>query len=94
MVPAWLPPSPIFWTYLTGAAQIATGLAVLSRVRARLAASLLTAMYLLFSLIVHLPRVIAHPERPMSWSENAANLVLAGAVWALADSLAKAKPAS
>lgn len=91
MVPAWLPPSVIFWTYLTGAAQIAAGLAVISGVQARLAAILLTAMYLIFSLIVHLPRVIADPSGLMHWSENAVNLVLAGAAWALADSLRKAK---
>jgi len=94
MVPAWLPPSQLVWTYVTGAAQIAAGLAILTTVRARLAAILLTAMYLIFSLIVHLPRVIEFPSKPMSWSENGINLVLAGAAWALADSLSKAKPRS
>jgi len=92
MVPAWAPPSQFFWTYVTGAAQIAAGLAILSGLRARLAAIALTAMYLGFSLVVHLPRVIAHPEKPMSWSENGLNLVLAGAAWTLADSLLRAKP--
>ena len=94
MVPAWLPPSQLVWAYVTGAAQIAAGLAIVSGVRARLAAIALTAMYLVFSLIVHLPRVIAYPSKPMSWSENGLNLILAGAAWALADSLSKAKPRS
>jgi uncharacterized membrane protein YphA (DoxX/SURF4 family) len=92
MVPAWLPPSQLVWTYVTGAAQIAAGLAIVSGLRARLAAIALTAMYLVFQLIVHLPRVIAYPSKPMSWSENGINIVLAGAAWALADSLSKAKP--
>jgi uncharacterized membrane protein YphA (DoxX/SURF4 family) len=90
MVPAWLPPSGLFWAYATGAAQIAAGLAVVSGVRARLAAILLTAMYLGFGLLVHLPRVIADPSGPMAWAENGVNLVLAGAAWVLADSLTKA----
>jgi uncharacterized membrane protein YphA (DoxX/SURF4 family) len=91
LVPAWLPPSQLFWTYVTGAAQIAAGLSILSGVKARLAAILLTAMYLVFGLIVHLPRVIADPSGAGIWAENGVNLVLAGAAWVLVDALAKAK---
>ena len=90
MVPAWLPPAQLFWAYATGACQIAAGLAVVTGIRARLAAILLTAMYLVFGLIVHLPRVIADPSGAMAWAENGTNLVLAGAAWLLADSLARA----
>ena len=92
LVPAWLPPSQLFWTCLTGAAQIAAGLAIVSGVQARLAAILLTAMYLVFGLIVHLPRLIADPSGAgRSGRENGVNLVLAGAAWVLADSLVRAK---
>jgi uncharacterized membrane protein YphA (DoxX/SURF4 family) len=90
LVPAWLPPSQLFWTYLTGAAQIAAGLAIASGIRARLAAILLTAMYLAFGLLVHLPRVIADPSAAGRWAENGVNLVLAGAAWLLVDALAGA----
>lgn len=89
MVPAWLPPSQLFWAYATGACQIAAGLAVASGIKARLAAILLTVMYLGFGLLVHLPRVIADPSGAMAWAENGTNLVLAGAAWVLADSLAR-----
>jgi uncharacterized membrane protein YphA (DoxX/SURF4 family) len=91
MVPAWLPPSQLFWTYLTGAAQIAAGLAIVSGLQARLAAILLTVMYLGFGLLVHLPRLIADPSAPGRWAENGVNLVLAGAAWVLADRLVRAK---
>jgi uncharacterized membrane protein YphA (DoxX/SURF4 family) len=91
MVPDWLPPSPRFWTYATGAAQIAAGLAVLTGVQARLAAVLLTTMYLGFGVLVHLPRVIAAPTAPAAWAENGVNLMLAGAAWCLADSLIRPK---
>jgi uncharacterized membrane protein len=89
LVPAWLPPSQLFWTYLTGAAQIAAGLAMLSGVQARLAALLLTAMYVIFSLLVHIPSVIAAPASLDNWTENGVNLLLIGAAWTLADSLAR-----
>ncbi len=88
MVPAWLPPSQTGWAYLTGAAQIAAGLAMLSGVQARLAAILLTAMYASFSLLVHIPQLVAAPKSLGNWTENGINLVLTGAAWALADTLA------
>lgn len=94
MVPAWLPPSQLVWTYITATAQIAAGLAILSGVQARLAATLLTAMYLIFGLIVHLPRVIADPAGAMAWAENGVNLVLAGAAWVLMDCLTRQTRAS
>ena len=89
MVPAWLPPSQTVWAYLTGAAQIAAGVAMLSGVQARLAAILLTAMYALFSLLVHIPTLVAAPKSLDSWTENGINLVLTGAAWALADTLTR-----
>jgi uncharacterized membrane protein YphA (DoxX/SURF4 family) len=88
LVPAWLPPSQLFWAYATGVAQLAAGLAMLSGVKARLAAILLTAMYVGFGLLVHLPSIIANPASHENWAENAINLLLIGAAWTLADSLA------
>jgi len=88
LVPAWLSPSQLAWAYVTGAAQIAAGLAVVSGVQARLAAILLTGMYLIFSLILHVPRVMGDPSNLGAWSENGVNLILAGAAWCLADALA------
>ena len=87
MVPAWLPPSQLAWAYATGVAQIAAGLAMLSAVRARLAAVLLTVMYFAFGVLVHAPSVIADPASHANWAENAINLILTGGAWILADSL-------
>ncbi|HEY2358394.1 MAG TPA: DoxX family membrane protein [Phenylobacterium sp.] len=94
LVPVWLPPSQLAWAYVTGVAQIAAGLAILSGLRARLAAMLLTTMYLIFSLILHIPRVIAEPSNLGAWAENGTNLVLLGAAWCLADALGRAKARS
>lgn len=90
MVPAWIPPSQLVWAYLTGGAQIAAGLAVLSGVWARPAAILLTVMYAAFGLLVHIPSVVASPLSHDNWAENGINLILLGAAWTLADSLRKA----
>jgi uncharacterized membrane protein YphA (DoxX/SURF4 family) len=91
MVPAWIPPSQMIWAYATGVAQLTAGLAILSGVQARLAAVLLTVMYAAFSLLVHIPSVIADPSSHANWAENGINLLLVGAAWGLADCLAKAK---
>jgi len=88
LVPQWLPPTQEFWAYATGVGQIAAGIAILTGVQARLAAILLTAMYVSFTLLVHAPMLLADPSSRMNWSENALNLALIGAAWVVADSLA------
>jgi uncharacterized membrane protein len=89
LVPEWLPPSQVFWGYATGVFHIAAGLAILANMRARLAAILLTVMYAAFTPLVHIPQVLAHPQSHWIWTENAANLVLTGVAWVVADSLAR-----
>jgi len=89
LVPAWLPPSQTFWAYATGIGHIAAGVAIITGVRARLAAILLTAMYASFTPLVHVPMLLSHPASHFIWSENALNLALTGAAWVVADSLAR-----
>jgi uncharacterized membrane protein len=91
LVPKWLPPSQVFWAYATGVFQIAAGLAMILRLEARLAAILLTVMYALFALLVHLPRIVANPADTGAWIENATNLALIGVAWIAADSFARSK---
>jgi uncharacterized membrane protein len=88
LVPKWLPPGPMFWTYATGGAQIAAGLAIISGVLALLAARLLTLMYGVFAVLVHARMLMANPSSHPNWIENAINLALMGAAWIVADSLA------
>jgi uncharacterized membrane protein YphA (DoxX/SURF4 family) len=89
LVPKWLPPSQEFWGYATGVAHIAAGLAILSGVKARLAAILLTVMFASFTPMVHLPMLLADPFNVGVWAENAANLAFTGVAWVVADSLAR-----
>jgi uncharacterized membrane protein YphA (DoxX/SURF4 family) len=88
LVPKWLPPTQEFWAYATAVGHIAAGVAILTGVQARLAAILLTAMFASFTLLVHLPMLLADPSSHMNWTENAVNLVLTGVAWVVADSLA------
>ena len=89
LVPQWLPPSQVLWGYATGVGQIAAGVAILTRVQARLAANLLTAMYASFALLVWVPMLLAAPGSHGNWTESATTLALIGAAWVVADSLAQ-----
>jgi uncharacterized membrane protein YphA (DoxX/SURF4 family) len=87
LVPRWLPPSQIFWACATGVGHIAAGLAILTGVRARLAAVLLTAMFASFTLLVHGPMLLASLSSHWVWAENSLNITLTGVAWVVADSL-------
>jgi uncharacterized membrane protein YphA (DoxX/SURF4 family) len=91
MVPAWLPPGQTFWAYATGAGHIAAGIAIIFGVYARPAAMSLTAMYSVFAILVHAPRIIMDSHTYMSWAENAINFALIGSAWVIAASISKSK---
>jgi uncharacterized membrane protein YphA (DoxX/SURF4 family) len=91
MVPAWLPPGRTFWAYATGAGHVAAGIAIISGVYARLGAMLLTAMFIVFTILVHVPRVLfTVPHNHFAWGENAVNLALIGSAWVVAASISPA----
>jgi uncharacterized membrane protein YphA (DoxX/SURF4 family) len=81
MVPAWIPPNQTFWAWATGAGHLAAGLALVSGVRPRLAATLLAAMMASFVVLLHIPRVIGAPGQHVEWIMLAVSSSLAGAVW-------------
>ena len=77
------------WACVTGACQIAAGLAFITGVQARLAAILLTVMYVGFGVLVHLPLILKDPHDHFAWCANAINATLIGAAWCVADSLSR-----
>jgi uncharacterized membrane protein len=89
LVPKWLPPSQQFWVYATGVGFVAAGFAILTRLQARLAAILLTAMLASFTLLIHIPMLLADHSSHANWTELAINLADLGAAWVIADSLAR-----
>lgn len=88
LVPKWIPPSPTFWAYATTAAFALAAIALLIDRVPLLAARLLTAMIVLFGIIVWVPAVAANPHDIIGWSEGAETFAIAGATWILADLLA------
>src|SRR5688500_2822039 len=83
MVPAWIPPNGVFWAWATGAGHLAAGLALVSGIRARLAATLLAGMMASFVVLLHLPRVVAAPDQHVEWIMLGVSSMLAGAAWLL-----------
>lgn len=85
LVPGWLG-SPVFWAYLTGAGFVAAGLAMLSGVWARLAATLLAVQIGLLSLLVWAPRAAGGNLNAFQWGEVVVTIALTAATWVVADS--------
>ncbi len=85
LVPKWIPPNQMFWAMLTTLAFALAALAILSNRQARLALRLMTLMLGLFGVLVWLPRLIAHPEAHLIWSEFSLTFLITGAAWLVAD---------
>jgi uncharacterized membrane protein len=85
LIPHWLP-GPLFWTYFTGCAFIAAGLATLIRFCARLAVTLSALQIALFLFLVWIPIVAAGSKVPFQWSETILNAALLAGAWVVADS--------
>jgi hypothetical protein len=87
LVPKWLPPSQAFWAYATGVFHIMAGVAILSRIQARLGAMLAAVMYASFIPLVFVPVLMTDTANAFRWTELATTLVLIGVAWTVADSL-------
>jgi hypothetical protein len=85
LVPKWFAPNQKFWAILTTIAFALAAIATLINRQARLALRLTTLMLALFGLLVWIPRLIAHPETHLNWSELCLTLLIAGATWMVAD---------
>lgn len=90
MVPEWIP-ARLFWAWATGAGHFAAGLALLSGIRAKLAATLLAAMTGSFVLLVHVPRVLADPGSQVEWTMLCMATLIAGSAWVMRGA-ARARP--
>ena len=91
-VPPWTPggklaawiPAHLFWVYFTGIGFIASSLAILTQIGARLAATMLGVMFLLWVLVLHAPRVAASLHNGDEWSSLFVALALGGGAFVLA----------
>jgi uncharacterized membrane protein len=86
MTPAYFP-FRLGIAWLTGAAHIAAGIAILFGVLPRLAAMLEAVMMSGFTLLIWLPGLAAHPADRFHWTAFFASAALSGAAWTMAGAL-------
>jgi uncharacterized membrane protein YphA (DoxX/SURF4 family) len=89
-IPAWIPPSQMFWAYATTIGFFLAAAAILSGIMAPLASRLLTVEIVSFQLFVWTPKLLATPHEHFIWSGNAISIAIAGATWAVSDSICRA----
>ena len=85
LVPTWILPNQTFWAVVTTIAFAVAAISILINWQARLAIRLMTLMLALFGVLVWVPRLIAHPEAHLNWSEFGLNFLITGAFWMAAD---------
>ena len=90
-IPGWLPPSKMFWAYVTTVGFFAASVAILTGIMARIAARLLTAEIVIFELLFWIPRVLPGRANHFNWGGNAISVAIAGAAWVVADSIGGAE---
>jgi hypothetical protein len=87
LVPKWLPPGQVFWAVATTVAFALAAVALLTNRMALLATRLLTAMLVIFGLLVWLPLLFKDLHNHANWGETLETFAIAGAAWILADLL-------
>jgi uncharacterized membrane protein len=85
LIPSYLP-FHLPLAYLTGAAHIAAGIAILFGILPRLAATLEAIMVSLFTLLIWVPTTIAAPTSGDNLTELFLSLAITGTAWAVAES--------
>jgi uncharacterized membrane protein YphA (DoxX/SURF4 family) len=86
-IPKWIPPSQMFWAYVTTIGFFLAAAAILSGIMAPLASRLLTAEILGFEILVWIPKLVADPHNHFVWAGNAISIALSGAAWVVSDSI-------
>jgi uncharacterized membrane protein len=90
-VPSWMP-AHLFWTYLVGVALIAAALSIILNRYARLAATLLGSMLLVFVATIHIPNIVAQHGARLFWTIALRDTAFSGGAFALAGGLSRRTP--
>jgi len=83
LIPAWIP-GHLFFTYLTGAGMVATGISIATKVYARLAGILLGSMFLFWVVFLHAPRVMAQIHNGDEWTSAFIALAMSAGAFVVA----------
>src|SRR5208282_2784998 len=80
LIPAWIP-WHTFWAYFVGLCFIGAALSLVTRIQARLAASLLALTFFLFVVLMDAPAWVGIRKIGFSWRSRCGNYRLAVARW-------------
>jgi uncharacterized membrane protein len=83
LVPRWMP-GRLFWAYFVGVAFFAAAAGILYERMLRPAAILLGAMFFLFVVLLHIPRIAANSRDGNEWTSGFVALAMCGYAWVLA----------
>lgn len=83
LIPSWIP-AHLFWVYFTGIGFIVTAICIVIKNYARLATTWLGIMFLLWVIVLHAPRVAAHPRNGDEWSSLFVALAMGGGCFIVA----------
>lgn len=86
LIPAWIPVR-LFWAYFVGVAFLGTSISIASTWRGRLGATLLGAMFCIWVVILHAPRVYAAPHNGNEWTSLFVALAMCGGAWLVAGTI-------
>lgn len=88
IVPAWMP-WHVFWAYFVGASFVAAPLGIVTRIQARLAASLLALTFFLFVVLMDAPAWARNPHDRIALAFMLRELAFSGGALALAAALSE-----
>ncbi len=86
LIAPWIP-AHLFWVYLTGVGMILAGLGVITGILGRLAATWLGIMFLLWFIVLHVPRSVAAWHNGDEWNSAFVALAFSGASFIVAQTL-------
>jgi hypothetical protein len=86
LVPSWIP-AHLFWSVFVGIAFVTSAISIATLIKGRLAATSLGIMFLVWVLVLHLPRVVASPHNGNEWTSAFVALAMSGAAFLVAGSL-------
>jgi uncharacterized membrane protein len=88
LIPAWIP-WHMFWAYFTGIAFLLAAVSLMTKVQAGLAGGLLGLMFLLWVVVLHIPRVARARHDGNEWTSEFVALAMCGASLVLGGALDK-----
>jgi len=90
LITPWIP-LKLFWAYFVGLAFIATSVSIFISIKTRLATLWLGIMFLLWFLILHLPRAVADMHNENEWTSAFVALAMCGISFMISASQPKGK---